>query len=269
MPRLVRTDEMHHSKPAAHAQHDLDLIAGHAVGDLTDTQRVRAEALLQSCASCAELRRDLVAIASATRSLPPQTAPRDFRLTASQAARLRRGGWLKSLLRPFAAPRSGVRPMAAALTSLGLAGLLVSTVLPSMVLFGSAGAAAPRAASLPAPSAASAGEVPGPLSAAGNPAPSDTSAQYGPASGRTATPAPAGPGGKSNDAASTVPEVAGGGPYGQQASGGREVHDQMTAGEGQLGSNGPEPSPILIGSLVLVALGVALFGLRFVARRTI
>jgi hypothetical protein len=261
---------MHHSNLAAHAQHDLELIAGHAAGDLTDTQRIRADELLQSCTSCAEVRRDLVAITSATRSLPPQTAPRDFRLTASQAARLRRGGWLKSLLRPFAAPRSSLRPMAVAFTSLGLAGLLVSTVLPSMLFFGSAGAAAPRAASVPAPSAASAGQVPGPLSGAGNPAPTDTSAQFGPASGRTAAPAPAGnPGGKSNDTPSTAPEVAGGDLYGQQASGGRDGYDQVTTGEAQRESSAPEPSPILIGSFVLVALGLALFGLRFVARRTV
>src|ERR1700741_241675 len=128
------------SIPAEHAQHDLDLVAGHAAGDLTDTQRIRADALLQSCTSCADLRRDLVAIASATRTLPAAPAPRDFQLSPAQAARLRRGGWIKSLLRPFAAPRSIARPFAMAFTSLGLAGLLVTSILPSL-LGGSAASA--------------------------------------------------------------------------------------------------------------------------------
>ena len=30
---------MHHSTPGAHDQHDLELIAGHAAGDLSDTER--------------------------------------------------------------------------------------------------------------------------------------------------------------------------------------------------------------------------------------
>jgi hypothetical protein len=263
-------DEMHHSNPAEHAQHDLDLISGHAAGDLTDTQRIRADALLHSCTSCADLRRDLVAIAAATRTLPAQTAPRDFRLTAAQAARLRRGGWLKSLLRPFAAPRSSVRPIAMAFTSLGLAGLLVTTVLPSFLFFGSAGAAAPRAANVPAASTGPAGEVPGPLSGAGNPAPTDTSAQFGPVGQPSSAPVRAGSsGGKSTDTASTAPEVAGG-LYGQQASGGDAQKDQLTAGrDAERESIAPQPSPILIGSLVLLALGLALFGVRFVARRAL
>src|SRR4029079_1687657 len=101
---------MTHSIPAEHAQHDLDLIAGHAAGDLPDVQRIRADALLESCTTCADIRRDLVAIASPTRTLPATRAPRDFQLSPAQAARLRRGGWRKSLLRPFAAPSSPPRP---------------------------------------------------------------------------------------------------------------------------------------------------------------
>src|SRR5690242_9986148 len=130
-------DEMHHSIPAEHARHDVELIAGHAAGELPDPERVRAEALLSSCTTCADLRRELVAIAAATRSLPAQASPRDFRLTEAQAASLRRGGWIKSLLRPFAAPGWTPRPMAMAFTSLGLAGLLVANILPA--LFSSAG----------------------------------------------------------------------------------------------------------------------------------
>src|SRR6185437_10228463 len=134
--------EMTHSIPSEHAQHDLELIAGHAAGDLSHPDQTRADALLGSCASCADLRRDLVAIAQATRTLPALPAPHDFQLSEAQAASLRRGGWIKSLLRRFAAPGSAVRPVAMAFTSLGLAGLLVTNILPALLGgLGSAGAA--------------------------------------------------------------------------------------------------------------------------------
>ena len=129
---------------ADHPQHDALLIAGHAAGDLPEPHRLRAEALLSACTSCADLRRDLVAITAAARSLPtPPSASRDFRLTAEQAARLQRGSWLRTLLRPFGAPGAALRPMAAALTSLGIAGLFVATMLPAL-LGGAASAPADR-----------------------------------------------------------------------------------------------------------------------------
>src|SRR5512143_2621071 len=122
-----------------HARHDRTLIAGHAAGDLVEADRSRAEALLASCAGCSDLHRDLLAIASATRSLPAPKAPaRDFRLTPAQAERLRRRSWLRAALRPFGTPRSVVRPMAAAFTSLGVAGLLVATALPALLGGGAA-----------------------------------------------------------------------------------------------------------------------------------
>src|SRR6476469_1721729 len=180
---------MHHSIPAEHAQHDLDLIAGHAAGDLTDTERSRADAQIQSCTSCADLRRDLVAIAVATRTLPAPAAPRDFRLTPAQASRLRSGGWIRSLLRPFAAPRSTVRPMAMAFTSLGLAGLFVANILPS--LFGGMAASAPMpAAGQPAATAAdSLSAAPGALSGQRQPgSTTGNEVQFGPVGQATAPP---------------------------------------------------------------------------------
>src|SRR5919112_892097 len=82
---------MHQLDRSDHGLHDALLIASHAAGDLTDSDRTRADALIAACAACAELRRDLVAIAATTRSAPaPTTLPRDFRLTADQAQRLRR-----------------------------------------------------------------------------------------------------------------------------------------------------------------------------------
>jgi hypothetical protein len=123
---------MQHPNVSDHARHDAALIAGHAAGDLTDVDRARAEALLTECGTCGDLRRDLVAIAAATRSVPaPATLTRDLRLTPEQAERLRRGSWLRTLLRPFGAPGSPIRPMATAFTSLGLVGLVVGMTLSS------------------------------------------------------------------------------------------------------------------------------------------
>jgi len=256
---------MTHSIPAEHAQHDLDLIAGHAAGDLTDTQRIRADALLQSCTSCSDLRRDLVAIASATRSLSATPAPRDFQLSPAQAARLRRGGWLKSLLRPFAAPSSPARPFAMAFTSLGLAGLLVTSILPS--LLGGSAASAPLpvaqgpAASAAAASAASAPEAGG-ANGQGQPgATSGSDSQFGPLGKPSPVPVSAGSGGgKSNDLASTEPDLF----AGEQAYRDRLAAEQRNE---QLQSRAAEPNPVVIGSLVLLGVGLALFGLRFLARR--
>ena len=247
---------MHLSNPD-HANHELALIAGHAAGDLTVSERIRADVLLHACTSCADLRRDLIAITAATRALPTAAiAPRDFRLDAAQAARLHRGSWLRTLLRPFGAARSGVRPMAAALTSLGLAGLLVTTILPG--LFGSAASAPsnerslsggghPAATSAPAqqPVAAGSSAGGGEVQAAGQP----STLAYDNLTGAKASqqpndmhgePAPGLPG-------SHVPAV------------------NMSTTESSVST--PSPNPILVGSLALLAIGLALFGLRFAARR--
>ena len=55
---------MQHPNVSEHARHDVTLIAGHAAGDLADTGRSRAGALLAACEECSELRRDLVATPS-------------------------------------------------------------------------------------------------------------------------------------------------------------------------------------------------------------
>lgn len=258
---------MTHSIPAEHAQHDLDLIAGHAAGDLTDTQRIRADELLQSCTSCADLRRDLVAIASATRTLPALSANRDFRLSSAQAARLRRRGWIESLRRPFAAPRSTVRPMAMAFTSLGLAGLLLTNILPS--LLGGAPASAPVPAAIqPAASAASAPDQAGGYYGQGQPAATTgNEAQFGPVSQATASPIRGGANDKSTESSTPAGEVAAGGSQGP--SGGNDLY-RLNAGreDDTVGRAAPQQSPIVTGSLVLLLVGLALFGLRFLARRS-
>ena len=246
---------MTHSIPAEHAQHDLDLVAGHAAGDLTDTQRIRADALLQSCTSCADLRRDLVAIASATRTLPAAPAPRDFQLSPAQAARLRRGGWVRSLLRPFAAPRSVARPFAMAFTSLGLAGLLVTSILPSLI--GGSAASAPMGAPLPAASSAAAPEAGG-ADSQGQPSATGDQA-FGPLGRPSPVAVSGGVGGKANDSSAPPRDRAAEQAYLDQLNAERQVN--------RSGASTPPQNPFVTGSVVLLLLGLALFGLRLAARR--
>jgi hypothetical protein len=140
-----------------HARHDATLIAGHAAGDLSASERARADSWLAECAACAELRRDLVAIAAATRSLPvPATLERDLRLSPDQADRLRRGSWLRNFLRPFGAAGSPLRPMATAFTSLGIVGLVVGVTLSSTLSLagGAATGVGLERADFPVPAAA-------------------------------------------------------------------------------------------------------------------
>lgn len=114
----------------SHDRHDTMLVAALAAGDLAATDRDQAIALTASCADCATLRDDLVAIARATASVPPPIAAsgRDFRLTPADAARLRPGGW-RRLVAAFSAPRAALtRPLGVGLTTLGLVGLLIGNV---------------------------------------------------------------------------------------------------------------------------------------------
>src|SRR5690242_847221 len=81
-----------------HDGHDRLLVAALAAGDLTGGERDHALELIRTCAPCAELHEDLVAIARATAVVPPTIArPRDFQLTPADAARLRPAGWRRVL----------------------------------------------------------------------------------------------------------------------------------------------------------------------------
>jgi hypothetical protein len=117
------------SQPLAHDQHDALLVAALAAGDLAGTDRDHARNLVAICRDCAQLHDDLVAIARATAAVPaPAVLPaRDFRLTPADAARLRPGGW-RRFLAAFAGARAATKPLGVALTTIGLAGLLVTSV---------------------------------------------------------------------------------------------------------------------------------------------
>ena len=124
-----------------HDEHDREALAAYAAGDLVGSDQARVEALLRSCPACSTLVDDLRAIAAATRDLPaPASTARDFRVSPADAARLRGGSW-RRLLQPVASPAWRIRPFAAALTTLGIAGLLIA-IVPFAPLGQSAGSAA-------------------------------------------------------------------------------------------------------------------------------
>jgi hypothetical protein len=77
-----------HGSGAHDERHELS-IASLVDRDLPDDERAEAERLLATCPACAGLHHDLVSLAAAARALPAPPRPRDFRLTAREAARLR------------------------------------------------------------------------------------------------------------------------------------------------------------------------------------
>jgi anti-sigma factor RsiW len=263
-----------HQPNLDHSTHDLTLVAAHAAGDLPESDRHSAEALLATCADCADLHRDLIAIIEATRALPaPIARVRDFQLEPAQANRIRQGSWLRRMLRPFGAAGSSVRPIATAFTSLGIAGLLVATALPSLIggsaasapesdtaagAFGPAATAAPAAA--PVATGASAPGVPVPQAGGSTQNPTDYRADQH-ASGApedSSTAVKAGPAESPNRRSLGVGALASGG----TTSGAGDGSFQPLAATWDTG-----PGLLFIGSLALLAIGLALFGLRFAGRR--
>ena len=154
------SDDPQLAEIARHALHDEELIAALTADDLDDAADAdRARALVERCGTCRDLHADLVAIRSAIRAsgtaaqrATTMAAPRDFRLTADDAARLRPDspvarlavglGWRARLSHGVAAVGS---PLGAAMTALGVVGLLVGSlalggVPPASMSGGAAGA---------------------------------------------------------------------------------------------------------------------------------
>ena len=172
--------------PPAHG-HDELLIVRLFDGAISDSERERALDLLSTCPACESLFLDLGAISEAMSAVPTPARPRDFRLTESDAARLRRptrGRW--------AVFGSGLRrSLGGSLAALGIVGVVLTGA--SSLL---SGAASPTEAGFGlSPERAGAQSDKGALVAAGTEAP----AGIGPAGAVTAGPvspptaAPAGP----------------------------------------------------------------------------
>jgi hypothetical protein len=247
---------MHQNDPAAnrpqlqdpahadHRQHDLVLISGLAADDLTAADQSMATALTESCADCRALRDDLLTIAQATRDLPAQRAPRDFRITADQAARLTRTGWFARLVGSLVGSGSLVRPLAATFTTLGLVGIFVAGALPTML---------GGAASMPAPEAVTGLGGTGATTASSAPG-----AMHGPQLA-SAGPGDDGYGVKDAAQASAEPADVRAGSNGETSG----PDAQSLARSGDERANGL----LLWGSVTLLGVGLGLFALRLAGRR--
>jgi hypothetical protein len=249
--------EMPANPATPHDTHDLELLASIADRDRdpqTDAAVVRMAA---GCDECAALVADLRSLSLGLTSLPTTLpAPRDYRLTAKQAERLRRGRFWRLLLAPFGPGGfPGLRPAAGALTALGLVGLL-ATATP-LALPASSGAAASAARSAFDEQASSPWLVQGPqtgvLPQSASAAP--TSRQVGAVSGSN----PPAPSTKTDEASNDV-----------AANGtSSEAAPALIPGQTSLpsGAGGLRLPPLAILSMVLLLAGLGLFALRLAARR--
>ena len=102
-----------------HAAHDELLISAHVAGDTDGADAERANVLLAACSDCAQLASDLRAIAAALPNAALAPRPRDFRLPDVTTARVPNGLSLERL-------RRSLRPAGAGLAALGIAGLLLA-----------------------------------------------------------------------------------------------------------------------------------------------
>lgn len=245
------------------ADHDESLIAGLAAGDLDQREAAEARALAAACPACARLEADISSIMAATTALQAPKRSRDFRLTEADAARLRPTGW-RRILEPFARPRLAfTRPLAGGLVTLGIAGLILASI--------------PTGAA-PAGEAATAGDAAG---AAAPALSSQASQQFAPASayGNLAEPSQAGPvqpqpaasdnrpaaGSVASAAAGSVASAAAGVPPAGAA--GSTKSTTSPSGSTAVVATGSGVSPLALGSIVLLALGLGLFVLRWAATR--
>jgi hypothetical protein len=121
-----------------HAGHDLLQVA-----EAVD-RGARLAPILDLCARCAGLYVDLVALTTALPLSALPARPRNFTLTVEDARRLRPGGWRGWWSTVGSARDTLTRPLAVGLTTLGLAGLLL-TAAPTLQL-GLGGAASSGAA---------------------------------------------------------------------------------------------------------------------------
>jgi hypothetical protein len=242
-----------------HATHDVVLLAAVADRDPDPATDAVVGRMIAACPECAAIADELRILAAGLADLPPSlAAPRDMRLTESDAARLRRGGLLRRLIRPLGlAGMRGLQPLAGALTVLGIAGLLLANI---PLGFGSAGAALEQRGSAVSGAAGPEStefEAVVPTQASGVPEPGSGSVD-----GASSAP-PAG-------AASSAPAAS----SGDTSYGLRPTSRPAATTPGYAptvitseASAGPSIPPLTLISIVLVVVGVMLLALRVVARR--
>jgi anti-sigma factor RsiW len=259
-----------------HATHDLERLSAAVDGTLPAAALPAIDAQLASCAECADLHADLLAIVAANRALATPPRPHDYRLTDADAKRLQPGG-LRGWLARVGSPKDRVsRPLAIGLTTLGLVGVLVGTA-PSLLLFGSASSSGAAAGAPTRDNAAQAGDgvaSAGPSAAAsaaaGAAAPIPEGASEPPAAA-AASSAPvkvqvddASPGQRDPNASVGSDAQAGAGqPDLAAPPAGSPTFETLTADR----ATDSGPSLVLVASLAALLAGIALFVLRLGARR--
>ncbi len=265
------------STPATHATHDPELIAAAVGGALDASERRLIDERLSTCAPCAELHADLLAIASAQRAVPTPSRPRDFQLTPADAHRLRPRG-LRAVLAAIGSSRDAFsKPLALGLTTLGLVGLLVGT-MPAFGLSGAASASAGPGinaygdAKSADPDALSEGagdgtvfggqDDPQPAPSAAAPS-SAVAAAPEPSAAATVAAAPGAP------ITGTEPPREAASPVTDTADSSAETLAANRATDAALFADPTAggPSPLLVGSALMLLSGIALFAARWGARR--
>jgi hypothetical protein len=245
---------------SGHERHDIELVAAYAIGDVEGLEADRAKRLVQTCGECAALADDIRSIRSAVQSsrvtaeARATRAPRDFRLTAADAARLRPVSPLARMRDRIAGAFGAYgRPVGATLASFGVVGLLVGSVN-----LGGQAASAPAA-----PAAAATG-------VGANEAGPATEASAGPGSSAAGDFAFSGQASGSPQSTITRTSTLGPADSGQpQAEGGVGGKD---AAQGPTTPDATPPaqrlgSMLLSGSMLLLVLGLGLIALAPRARR--
>jgi cytochrome c551/c552 len=251
---------------SGHEAHDRLLIASLVDRSIADPERARALEQVRACGACAELHAELVALSAATKALPTPLRRREFTLSPADADRLRVRGWRRLIAAIGSSRDAFSRPLALGFTTLGIAGLLLSSVsLP----FGGAASGQRSLETVGAPvgdSAAGSATQEFAAEASGAPVAPEAS---GPAM------AAAAPSSAPSEAAQPVPAASPGevppdvlfeggesSPLPGEPAADRSIFN--TAFD-QSGSSGP--SPMFVVAAALLVIGLGLFGLRWTARR--
>jgi hypothetical protein len=273
------TGEMH-VPDADHDRHDELLIAGLLDRSTGGAERDRAEVLIATCEVCAALHRDLISLRDAARALPTPLRPRDYTITSGDAARLRRTGW-RRLVAVFGSTRDAFsRPLAIGLTTIGLAGILVATIPGALSLGGSSAASVPTVGQSAGGAGANAESLEGSKALAPAAGPSEAppagAALIAPSAAPTAAPEPVAASAepaRSADSLDTfvgTPVASSGAAAIAPEAKDTPQRDGTQARSSAIDAQAAVPtdrSGVIVLAGLLLAAGLALFALRWAARR--
>jgi hypothetical protein len=262
--------------PSDHALHDTMLVASLADHSLATSERAAADALVAACGPCADIHADLLALRAATRAMPTPPRPNDYTLTARDAQRLRSGGWRRFVAILGTSRDALSRPLAIGLTTLGLAGLLVANI-PSFS-FASGGATSAPITSIAAPAGDAAGgsralDATAAAEAAASAAPVPSAAAAAPALGTMdrsaagASAAPPAPGFADGAGATSPTDIQGATNGSAKGLGGAPARGRDPTNDLLLAQDVGGVSPLIVLSIAFLITGLALFALRWTARR--